>query len=529
MGYVALLSWPLVVAVLFQRLQFKSAIIWSIVGGYLLLPSQFFVKIDPPLVPPIDKTLVPALAVAIFAIVTLKKRAQAEMIHARRGTGAGLPEIGPILSGLLPGTLAGRILVILMVVGAVMTNLTNRDGMVVGPYFIPGQDFNDLLALLADVATVVLIVMIGRKFLSDEESHRHLMRIFCIAAMGYSLLALFEVRMSPQLNIMVYGFFPHAWDQHFRNGGWRPLVFLDHGLHLGIFLSYAIVGTVAMIRVAQGRLKIAFIFAVPWLMMTLILAKTLGALLIAIALAPVVLLLNVRLQLIAATVIAAIALSYPMLRGADIIPTDEIVEFFEARDPDRAHSLGYRFDNEDLLLEKANERPLFGWGLDARSRYYDDQGRDIAISDGIWVIIMGVYGWVGYFGLFGILTIPVMLLALRKNHYGVGLATAGLCVMISANMIDLLPNASMSQVCLLMGGALLGRLEWLRESASSAPSPEPAEAGSPENPAVRPLRLRGGAEAAAPAVARIAPVEAAEPETAPNRYTRFAQTHRRRR
>lgn len=535
MGYVALLGWPLVVMLLFQRLHFKSAVIWAIVGGYLFLPSHTYVEIDLPLVPPIDKRLVPALAVFVIATLTLKKYAQARLMRERRGTGPEAPskqEIGPILDGWMPGTLIGRILVILAFAGGLLTILTNRDPFVAGPYFIPGQDFNDFLSIMADIATVTLVILIGRKYLSDEESHRRLMRIFCLAMVGYAFLALFEVRMSPQINVMVYGFFPHAWDQHFRDGGWRPLVFLDHALHLGIFLSYTLIGTAAMIRVAEGKRKIAFILAVPWLLLTLYFAKTMGSLIIALALMPVVLFLSVRLQLIAATVIAAIALSYPMLRGADLVPTDEIIEFINEYNPDRAWSLGYRFNNEDLLLEKANERPLFGWGGDGRSRYYDDEGNDIAIVDGVWVIIMGVTGWVGYVATFGIMGIPIMFLALRKRYYGVGLATSGLCLMLGANLIDLLPNASLGQVCLLMSGALLGRLEAVRVGSEDE---ETQTADTPSSgPGARPLRVRGGGLAVAqvldPVPEGVAP-PAAEPETAANttsRYTRFAPTHRRR-
>lgn len=532
-GYIALFGWPVIVAILFQRLPLKSAVIWSIVGGYLLLPSQSFVEVDLPLLPPIDKQLVPGLAAAIFAVLTLRKRAQAQLLQARRGRPVAGPlaeDTGPILDGWMPKSMVGRLLIITMFVGGAMTVLTNRDILVAGPYFIGGLAINDFLSTMANVATVVLVVLIGRKFLSDEESHRRLMRIFCVAAVAYAFLALFEVRMSPRLNIMVYGFFPHAWDQHFRDGGWRPLVFLDHALHLGIFLSYALIGTAAMIRVAEGRRKIAYILAVPWLLLTIYMAKTMGALLIAAALMPAVFFLSVRLQLIAATVIAAVALTYPMLRGADIVPTEEIIEFVEDYNPDRAWSLGYRFDNEDLLLEKANERPLFGWGGQGRSRYYDEEGRDIAIADGVWVIIMGVYGWIGYIGLFGLLTIPVMLLALRKRTYGVGLATSGLCLMLSANLIDLLPNASMSQVCLLMGGALLGRLEAVRVAASDPEEPQTADVPD------RRVRSRGKGPArpvadpvADPVAARgpAALPETAEGPTSP--YTRFAQNRQRRR
>ena len=52
---------------------------------------------------------------------------------------------------------------------------------------------------------------------------------------------------------MVYGFFPHSWLQHVRGGGFRPIVFMNHGLVLGIFLSMAVVASAIMVRLSTRR------------------------------------------------------------------------------------------------------------------------------------------------------------------------------------------------------------------------------------------------------------------------------------
>ena len=46
---------------------------------------------------------------------------------------------------------------------------------------------------------------------------------------------LVEVRLSPQINTWIYGFFQHDFIQMMRYGGFRPIVFLPHGLWVAFF------------------------------------------------------------------------------------------------------------------------------------------------------------------------------------------------------------------------------------------------------------------------------------------------------
>src|SRR5262249_36698985 len=53
---------------------------------------------------------------------------------------------------------------------------------------------------------------------------------------------------------------------------------------------------------------------------------------------------------------------------------------------ERAHSLEFRLQNEELLIQRALERPVFGWGGWGRNRISDDHGRDITVTDGLWIM-----------------------------------------------------------------------------------------------------------------------------------------------
>jgi hypothetical protein len=474
-GEFALLAWPLVTVLLFRSLSLQQAVIWTLLGGYLLLPSSRSVGWDLPALPPIDKALVPAICAAVGAFLTMRTQRRATQFH-RPGAPLREHDNGTILEGWLPRAPIPLLLLITGVLATIMTALTNGDRLVFGPKVLPPLGLRDSISMTTTFLIFLLPALLGRKYLSDDRGHRLLLVAFCVAAVFYSFLALFEVRMSPQLNRMIYGFFPHSWIQHIRGGGFRPLVFLDHGLLLGIFLSVATLGTATLIRLDAKR-WLLYVIALIWLLFTLVLAKTLGALLITLILLPVVLLFPVRMQLLTAAIIAGVVMGYPALRGAGQIPTDQIVGLAERIDTNRAQSLQFRFDNEDMLLERAQQRPLYGWGGFGRNRVFDERGVDISITDGIWVIIIGSNGWLGYAAIFGLLGMPLIILAIWRKRYDVGLVTGGLGVAQAGNLLDLIPNASLTPLLWLVGGALMGRLE-LR-ARQKAPDPETIAEAAP--------------------------------------------------
>jgi hypothetical protein len=467
LAYLALFIWPIVIIYLFRKLPLQQALIWSILGAYLLLPAAWVVFIDLPLLPALDKNFIPA-AVALFMAMLTVSRIDKENRRLRNLSAE--KKVRPaVLPGWLPRSFIGLGLLIMLFAGIVLTALTNGDYVVYGSTVIPRMRPYDALSTSLVVLVMLLPMLLGRKFLANEAGHRRILVAMIIAAAGYSFLALYEIRMSPQLNRMVYGFFPHAWEQHIRGDGFRPLVFMEHGLVWAIFLAMSILGAAVMARESTGALRFRYIMVMGFLYLVLILSKSLGALLITTMLLPVILLMPIRLQLMAAAIVAGITLSYPMLRGADIIPTDELVELVtEQFGAPRAQSIDFRFHHEDNLLEKANERPVFGWGGYTRWRAHDEDGTDITVSDGVWIITISQRGWVGYLAQFGFLTLPLIVFFFRRKRYDIGLVTSGLCVVIAANLIDLLPNSSLSPLLWLSVGALLGRMELQRDELASA-------------------------------------------------------------
>ncbi|SFU12561.1 O-antigen ligase family protein [Sedimentitalea nanhaiensis] len=436
---LALFSWPLVVVVLARKFRPALAFILAILTGFLLLPET--IAFDLPMLPALTKHTVPVLSVVLF--ITLFQ------------TGKGKTDS----RSLIPEHPFVRIAVVGLVLGALLTVATNGDPLRYGPKVQPGMRLYDGFAHALTMAMMLLPMLLARKFLARPETHVLLLRVLCFAALFYSLLALFEVRMSPQLNQWVYGFFPHSWRQHYRGGGWRPIVFLSHGLVVSLFFCCATLAAAGLSRLYHKQ-RGKFLAAMAWLFLTLVLTKSLGALVIVILMLPAALLWGVRGQLLTACAIAVLVLVYPIGRSTGVIPIQQVAQIAESISPERAASFMTRVVNEDRLLAKAQQRPWFGWGLWGRSRISDPiTGVDITIVDGLWIGMLGASGWVGYLSNFGLLCLPIILLFRHLRRYDIGMESSILALVLAANLIDLLPNSGLTPVTWVVAGALWGRLE----------------------------------------------------------------------
>lgn len=470
-AYLMLFAWPVVAVVLFRVLPLQKALVWTMLGGYLLLPAATSVKV--PMLPAIDKAIVPSLSALILC-----------MIHAPKST------LAPDSSGRT-GRVVTISLVLLMIGAPIATVLLNPEPVDAGPDFIAGLRLYDAFSMISVILVSLLPFWLGLRYLNDREGHRILLKAFVVGALAYSVPALLEVRLSPQLHTWVYGFFQHDFVQHIRAGGFRPVVFLSHGLMIGIFMCMAVISALALWRedLREGKATSGWIFAAIWLMVILVVSKNLGALAIAVALSPLVIFSGRRVQTTFAIVIAGVIVLYPMLRGAGLIPVEMVYEVALSIDEERADSLHFRLVNEDRLLTHASEKALFGWGSWGRNLLYEeDTGRISTVADGAWIIIIGIYGWLGYIANFGLLTLPILFYVLRRNQFGPSLVTPGLILVLCANLIDLIPNAGLVAYVWLMAGGLAGYVLWRPVEAPEDPALEKAhgELGRRGNASLQP-------------------------------------------
>lgn len=474
-AYLVLFSWPVVVIVMFRRYSISVALIWSILGAYLFLPRSYGFNL--PVLPVVDKAFMGSVPAAIMCYWTLQQQKYMEIRSGLR------PAIGQLAAKRI-GTGWANLLIAMILVLPIMTVMTNREPLFYGWRVLTGLRPYDIGSMVLISIMTMIPFALGRRFLNTPQTHRDLLVALVAGGLLYSLLILIEIRMSPQLERWIYGLYQSRFAQHVRYGGYRPMVFLSHGLIVGIFIAMSFLAAITMIRVARSRgnggpQRAVRAQALPqkrrsfsdmtagrwslvalWLFVVLVLSKTVGALILVLLFLPFALIARPRLQMLFAACLAAVILVYPMLRGSGLVPVNRITAAIAAVDSVRASSLNFRFENEDMLLAHANRKSLFGWGGWGRSRVYNEQtGTDISTTDGAWIIEMGTGGWAGYIAKFGLLTLPCFLLFSRRKRVGLDPASTGLTLILLCNLADMIPNASLSPITWLLAGALVGRAE----------------------------------------------------------------------
>jgi hypothetical protein len=436
----ALLVWPVVALWLYRTLPIGRATLWTILGGYLLLPGNAGIKIE--MIPGFDKYSIPSL-VAFFACMIVRR-------SPRLSSGFGLVEL----------------LILTLFISAFVTSWLNDDAISIGRTVLPGVGLYDAGSVVINQFIVLLPFILGRQLMRSAGDIEDVLRSLVVAGLSYSLLMLIEVRVSPLLHIWVYGYYPFdIFSSQFRDGGFRPAVFVGSGLALAFFTMTAVMAAAALWRTQTRIARFPLAGVTAYLGVVLVLCKGLASIVYGAFLVPLVRWATPRMQLRVATALVTIALSYPILRTMDLVPTTFMLEAAELVSVERAGSLEVRFTNERQLLDHASQRFWFGWGRFGRSRVYHQSGSDASLTDGYWVITIGQFGFIGFLATFGLLTLPVFRAAsalrfTESIHDKINLAA--LALIIATYVVDLLPNAGLSPWSWLITGALLGRAEALR-------------------------------------------------------------------
>ena len=472
----ALIAWVPLSMVLFARLRPARAAAWTLVGGMMWLPEA--AEFDFPVVPPLHKYTIAATCALVGAYWKARPRLRA----ARFGRGWDL-------------------LVFIMMAAEVGTVLTNGDPLVYGdwkrtelPAFLPYDGVSQAIRDFLDVGVPLLL---GRIFLRNGRDLRDLMNVLVVGGLIYTLPELWEIRMSPMLHVQIYGFAPRTdWLQNIRMGGYRPTVFMGHGLVVGFFMFICTMAAVGMWRAGRRSIfGIPMAALVAFLFVMLVLCKAAAALIYGAVGFLVVSYLSVKNQLRVCVLLALIVVSYPATRLAGVFPTDTLLSVARSLGQDRADSLQFRFDNEDILLIKAEERPIFGWGGFGRERVYDSEtGKDIVIQDGHWIPLFGRHGAIGFACYYILLLAPVFI-AWRKMRNIPSRSDrtllATLAFVVSICCINELPNMSLPNLQFFFAGGLSVLMNEIPKLA--AQQRRAAEVEAESDPAsLRPAAARGG-------------------------------------
>jgi hypothetical protein len=439
-----LAAWPFVALILFSKQKIADAVIWTLLGGFLVLPESATIKFA--MVPSLDKNSIPNLCVFIGCLFATPHL-------PRLSNKFGIVEV----------------LLLFYTIGPVVTSELNNDPILTGDIILPGVDSYDGISTLISQLIFIIPFFLGRRYFRSASNNEAILRALAVGGLAYSIPMLFEIRMSPQLSSWIYGYFPSSMQTEMRYGGFRPVVFLGNGLILAFFI---VTSALAAATFSKARLRLAQLpseAVAVYLGVLVVLCKAAGALIYGVFLGMLVRFTKPKLQVKIALALGLLGLFYPTLRITELFPNDALVALAAQVDQQRAESLTFRFNQEDHLLEHATERFFFGWGRFGRNRVHaDDSGRDESVTDGRWIIVMGQFGFLGFLAEFGLLTIPIFrtflsfrfATTLREQIF-----LASLSLIVAISVVDLLPNSSLTPWTWLLAGTLLGRSEALRANS----------------------------------------------------------------
>ena len=438
-AYFVMALWPLLAIYWYTSKSIQVATLWTIIGGFLFLPV--LTEVDLPFIPPLGKLSIPVLSVLMGCSFIAKKR-------------IGIFDNKGIL----------KLLVILLLISPLLTVISNTESIEIAGRYLPGLTAHDTLSMAINQLLFVMPFFIGRRFFRTYDDQLLLFKTLVIVGVFYTLFILFEVRMSPVLHTWLYGYFPHDYIQQKRFGGFRPVVFIGHGLNVAFFINIVLISSLALlinkIRVTALSPKLT----TGYLFMILLICKSAASFIYGIFSLLVLRFLSVKNVVRIAIMIAMLSILYPILSISNLFPHKKIVEIVDIVNHDRANSLAFRFKNENMLLDHAQDKSYFGWGGWGRNLVYNESGRDISVTDGNWIIQFGQFGWTGFIALYGLMFVTVFsvnknIQLLQDKRERNLLAAHSLIVAII--MIDQLPNSSLAPWLWLIIGALLGRCEMI--------------------------------------------------------------------
>ena len=288
----------------------------------------------------------------------------------------------------------------------------------------------------------------------------------------YVPLCVYEIVSSPKLHLMLYGFAQGDIDPTaMRFGGWRPMVFMNSGLMVALWMAAASVLGIWLWKAGllPSIAGIRSAWFVAALVLTTLLLKSvngwfllfLGAILLMAASlwrsrAPVLLL---PIGIVAYVTASATG----VWSRAQIIPLVGAVV-----NENRAQSVGYRFRNEEVIASNAREHSLLGWGRTSlaftdRNRtihpYRDPGSPSYAVIDSLWIGVFAMFGAMGLAGLLGSLLLPPALFVWRfppAQWQKAEIApAAALAVVLLMYAVDNLANGFVNPIFMLAAGGLV--------------------------------------------------------------------------
>ena len=426
---LVLLGWIPLVLYLFNRFPAQRAVVVSYVTGFLFLPEVISYPIAQG-IPAYNKESATSYCILLATFLYDSKRFSSFKL--------GLLDVPMLIWCLCP----------------IATQLSNG--------------LSPISPTLNKIVTWGLPYFFGRIYLNDLAGLRQLAVGIFAGGMIYVPLCLLEMRIAPTLHLRLYGTHARAdFAQTIRYGGYRPTVFLVHGLWVGLWMMAATLIGIWLWRtkVIKQLKGIPIRRLVVVLVITFILVKSTGAY-IYLAIGTVILFTAGWLRSKIPILLLIAALSTYLYLGATgtLYSIPQVASFVSealGSENDRTGSLAFRIANEEILSQKARQRMILGWGDSGGNRVYDEEGRDISVTDSLWIIAYGSQGLVGLISFTASLFAATLGFCFSRYSPSTWsnpkvAPAAALALVLILYMLDSALNAMVCPVFMLASGGISG-------------------------------------------------------------------------
>jgi hypothetical protein len=417
----ALLAWVPVILVFFVLLPARRAVVAGVIAAWLLLPP---IGLDLPGIPNYDKAAAATIGIVLATLIF-----EVQRLAAFRFRWFDLPMLLWCACPLISSNVNG--------LGA----------------------YDGVSTCVRQCIAWLFPYLVGRLYLTDLKDIRELAFGMVIGGACLVPLCLFEMRMSPLLSKLVYGIEKFEGT---RFGGYRPRIFFSAGLELGLWMNTVTLVAWWLWRTGEFKRLAGFRsgIIVGALLLTTIACRSTGAFLLFLA---GVAALWIAWQTKSKWPIWALLLVPPVycvVRTANLWSGTHAVQLVRLIvSEERTYSFEFRLLNEDLLIAKALQQPIFGWGGWGRNLVYDDSGRLLSNIDQLWIVALGIHGIVGLTLLTTAQLLPAVLFLRRfsvQQWAQPGLAAAAvMAVVVDVSLLDGLLNGMLNLIYIVAAGGLV--------------------------------------------------------------------------
>ncbi len=427
---IAFLAWPVLTVVLFRLRPGPGAAFVSLFGGWALLPTAMF----------------PAGASGTFDAMT--GVALPTRLFLTKATVIGA---SALLGVLLSDGAAFRRLKLhpldLALLAFCLTPLASgvANGEAPGPALRAS-----LYLLLAWIPPWLL----GRIYLIPGTGYRTWLKGLALLGLLYLPFVLTEFALRPFWYRALFGYHPYRASGIVRYVGFRPIVFLEDGNQLGMWMAASALAAVGWWKVARRRLPAVLSLV---LAAATFLCQSAGSILLLLAGLAVLALAGRRGGRLAVCAMLLAVASWLVIRTADLVPVRTLSKETgvgrwtkQTLKSLKRGSLGFRLKREEEHLARAWDHPVLG-----RGRWDWWREGEHGRPWGLWMLVFGAYGLVGLLLL--VLTVlgPVALHALRTGPSPPSSAGTALAVILVLCFADSLLNSTFVVVIVSAAGGLV--------------------------------------------------------------------------